>query len=88
MENHRRCAPTVLLAILGTGLTLPCAVAAAPKMKVVCHAVVNDTIVGAQAPCGLVRDPSDGSLVLAFQDKGDIVAGTVTYFVRSVVEIK
>lgn len=52
-------------------------------MRVVHHAVVNDTIVDAQCPCGLVKDPADGSLVLAFQDKGDVVAGTVTHFVRS-----
>lgn len=54
-----------------------------PQMKVLHHAVVNDTIVDAQTPCGLVKDLSDGSLVLAFQDKGDVVAGTVTHFVRS-----
>jgi len=52
-------------------------------MQVLHHSVVNDTIVDAQSPCGLVKDPSDGSLVLAFQDKGDVVAGTVTHFVRS-----
>lgn len=52
-------------------------------MKVLHHAVVNDAVVDAQSPCGLVRDPSDGSLVLAFQDRGDVVAGTVTHFARS-----
>lgn len=59
-------------------------VAAGPKMSVLHHAVVNDTIPDAQTPTGLVKDPSDGSLVLAFQDKGDVVAGTVTHFVRSI----
>lgn len=53
------------------------------RMQVLHHSVVNDTIVDAQTPCGLVKDSSDGSLVLAFQDKGDVVAGTVTHFVRS-----
>lgn len=57
--------------------------AAAPRMTVLHHTVVNDTIVDAQTPVGLVKDASDGSLVLAFQDKGDVVAGTVTHFVRS-----
>lgn len=57
--------------------------AAPPKMTVLHYGVVNDTIVDAQTPVGLVKDASDGSLVLAFQDKGDVVAGTVTHFVRS-----
>lgn len=54
-----------------------------PRMRVLHHAVVTDTISDAQSPCGLARDPVDGSLVLGFQDKGDVVAGTVTHFVRS-----
>lgn len=54
-----------------------------PQMQVIHHAIVNDTVVDAQTPSGLVRDFSDGSLVLAFQNKGDVVAGTITLFVRS-----
>lgn len=57
--------------------------AAPPTFEVRHHAVVNDTIVDAQTPTGLVNDPSDNSLVLAFQDHGDVVAGTVTHYVRS-----
>jgi hypothetical protein len=57
--------------------------ASAPRLRVLHHAVVTDTIADAQSPCGLACDPVDGSLVLGFQDKGDVVAGTVTHFVRS-----
>ncbi|MFO1004751.1 MAG: sialidase family protein [Planctomycetaceae bacterium] len=57
--------------------------AAPPAFEVRHHAVVNDTIVDAQTPVGLVKDPRDNSLVLAFQDHGDVVAGTVTHYVRS-----
>lgn len=55
-----------------------------PELKVLHHVVVNDEIVDAQTPVGLVIDPSDRSLVVAFQDHGDVVAGTVTHFARSV----
>ena len=53
-------------------LTLSCATAAPlvfaePRLQVVHHAIVNDTIVDAQTPCGLVKDPSDDSLVLAME---------------------
>jgi BNR repeat-like domain len=75
--------PVVPAAVLFV-IFLHAARAAEPRMKVLHSAVVNDTIVDAQTPSGLVKDPSDGSLVLAFQDKGDVVAGTVTHFVRSV----
>ncbi|MFN8855284.1 MAG: sialidase family protein [Planctomycetaceae bacterium] len=54
-----------------------------PQLHRLHHAIVTDTIPDAQSPCGLARDPVDGSLVLGFQDKGDVVAGTVTHFVRS-----
>jgi len=54
-----------------------------PRLKVLHHAIVTDTIADAQSPCGLAVDPTDNSLVLGFQDKGDVVAGTVTHFVRS-----
>jgi hypothetical protein len=54
-----------------------------PRLLVLHHAIVTDTIPDAQSPCGLAHDPVDGSLVLGFQDKGDVVAGTVTHFVRS-----
>ena len=54
-----------------------------PRLKILHHAIVTDTIPDAQSPCGLALDPVDGSLVLGFQDKGDVVAGTVTHFVRS-----
>ncbi len=64
-------------------LPSPRSYAAAPELKVLHQSVVNDEIVDAQTPTGLVKDPSDDSLVLAFQDHGDVVAGTVTHYVRS-----
>ena len=68
---------------LVTLLWISVAQASPPQMKVLHHAAVNDVIVDAQTPTGLVIDPTDQSLVLAFQDHGDVVAGTVTHYVRS-----
>jgi len=75
--------PRLLLSVAVLTVAASLLHAAPPRMTVLHHAVVNDTIVDAQTPVGLVKDVSDGSLVLAFQDKGDVVAGTVTHFVRS-----
>ena len=45
-------------------------------MQVLHHSVVNDTIVDAQTPCGLVKDPSDGSFLMFAGALGERVPRT------------
>ena len=73
----------VLSLLLLMGICSPSlADAAAAPLKVLRYGSVNDTVVDAVTPGGLVKTTS-GDFITTFVDKGDSAAGSKCYFVRS-----